>query len=152
MIGATRCGALYISGDSCHYRSATYPYTFFISAYVIPTFRPSVQALIALYFHSFDSLHYSVFNHYFSFVSAILFILRLSPVHPSSFPLTRLLLFTSVTSYPFCISVIPLRSVKETYGRGAECTEDGQDRWIRATEYAGGNGTRKRGEDAGRIT
>ena len=78
-------------------------------------FRPSVQALIALYFHSFDSLHYSAFNHYFSFVSAILFIFRPSPVHPSSFPLTWLLLFTSVTSYPSRILVIPLHSVTSTH-------------------------------------
>ena len=47
------------------------------------------------------------------------------------------------------LSVIP---VKETYGRDAEFTEDGQDGRIRATEYAGGNGTRKRGRDAERIT
>ena len=34
----------------------------------------------------------------------------------------------------------------------AECTEDGQNGWIGATEYAEGNGTQKRGGDAERIT
>ena len=33
---------------------------------------------------------------------------------------------------------------------GAGCTEDGRDGQIRATEYAGGNRTRKRGGSAGR--
>ena len=42
-------------------------------------------------------------------------------------------------------------SVKETYGRGAECTEDGRDERIRATEYTEGNRTRKRGGKAERI-
>ena len=69
-------------------------------------FRPSVQALIVLYFHSFDSFYITSFsvsfsvNHCFSFVSAILFI-HLSPVHPSSFPLTRSFLFTSITGFLF---------------------------------------------------
>ena len=44
---------------------------------------------------------------------------------------------------PWMISIC----VKETYGWGAECTEDGR---IGATEYAGGNGTRKRGGGAER--
>ena len=43
-------------------------------------------------------------------------------------------------------------TVKETYGRGAECTEDGRDGRIGATKYAGGNGTRKRGGKAEHIT
>ena len=34
----------------------------------------------------------------------------------------------------------------------SECTEDRQDGRIGATEYAEGNGTRKRGGDAERIT
>ena len=34
----------------------------------------------------------------------------------------------------------------------AEYTEDGRDERIRATEYTEGNGTRKRGGDAERIT
>ena len=42
--------------------------------------------------------------------------------------------------------------VKETYGRDAEFTEDGQDKRIGATEYAEGNGTWKRGGDAECIT
>ena len=45
--------------------------------------------------------------------------------------------------------------VKETYGRGSECMEDGRDGRdgrIGATKYAGGNGTRKRGGKAERIT
>ena len=33
----------------------------------------------------------------------------------------------------------------------SECTEEGWDGRIRATEYAEGNGTRKRGGDAERI-
>ena len=41
--------------------------------------------------------------------------------------------------------------VKEMYGRGAECTEDGRDGQIGATKYAGGNRTRKRGGKAERI-
>ena len=41
-------------------------------------------------------------------------------------------------------------SVKETYGRGAGCMEDGRDGRIRAMEYAGGNGTQKRGGSAER--
>ena len=40
--------------------------------------------------------------------------------------------------------------VKETDGRNAECTEDGRDGRIGATEYAGENGTRKRGGGAER--
>ena len=43
-------------------------------------------------------------------------------------------------------------NVKETYGRDAEYTEDGRDERIGATEYAEGNGTRKRGGKAERIT
>ena len=42
--------------------------------------------------------------------------------------------------------------VKETYGRGAECMEDGRDGRIGAMKYAGGNGTRKRGGKAEHIT
>ena len=34
----------------------------------------------------------------------------------------------------------------------AKCTEDGRDERIRATEYAEGNGTRKRGGEAEHIT
>ena len=43
-------------------------------------------------------------------------------------------------------------AVKETYGCGAECTEDGRDGQIGATKYAKGNGTRKRGGKAEHIT
>ena len=42
--------------------------------------------------------------------------------------------------------------VKETYGWDAEFTEDGWDKRIGATEYAEGNGTRKRGREAEHIT
>ena len=45
-----------------------------------------------------------------------------------------------------------MEPVKETYGGDAECTEDGWDGRIGATEYAEGSGTRKRGGDAECIT
>ena len=45
-----------------------------------------------------------------------------------------------------------LCSVKETYGRGSKCTEDRREGRIGATKYAGGDGTRKRGGKAERIT
>ena len=48
------------------------------------------------------------------------------------------------------IDEIPV--VKETYGRGAEYTEDGRDEWIGTTEHAEGNGTRERGRKAEHIT
>ena len=51
-----------------------------------------------------------------------------------------------------CSTLFLCYAVKEMYGRDAEFTEDGRDEQIGATEYAEGNGTRKRGRDAERIT
>ena len=53
-----------------------------------------------------------------------------------------------------CIEVIryPICLLKRRTDADAEYTEDRRDERIRATEYTEGNGTRKRGGDAERIT